>query len=48
MGGLGLKFIGVVKTATKRYPMAILSGRELFHRGERVSLVAKSTRGKSR
>jgi Transposase IS4 len=48
MGGLGLKFIGVVKTATKTYPMAILSGCELSHRGERVSLVAKSTRGKSR
>jgi hypothetical protein len=38
MGGMGLKFIGVVKTATKRYPMAILSGRELSRRGERVSL----------
>jgi Transposase IS4 len=33
MGGIGLKFIGVVKTATKRHPTAIHSGR-----GERVSL----------
>jgi Transposase IS4 len=45
MGGMCLKFIGVVKTAMKRYPMAILSGRELSHRVERVSLVAKSTSG---
>jgi hypothetical protein len=33
MGGMGLKFIGVVKTATKRHPMALLSGRELSRRG---------------
>jgi Transposase IS4 len=37
MGGTGLKFIGVVKTATKRHPMVILSGRELPLRRERVS-----------
>jgi hypothetical protein len=37
MGGMGPKFIGVVKTATKRHPMAILSGLKLSRRGERVS-----------
>jgi hypothetical protein len=37
MGGMGLKFIGVVKTVTKRYPMGILFGRELSRREERVS-----------
>jgi hypothetical protein len=36
MGGMGLNFIGVVKTATKWHPMAILSGRELSRHGERV------------
>jgi kynureninase len=38
MGGMGLKFIGVVKAATKRYPMDILTGHELSRRGEQVSL----------
>jgi hypothetical protein len=38
MGGMGLKFIVVVKTAMKMHPMAILSGRELSRHWERVSL----------
>jgi hypothetical protein len=32
-GRMVLKFIGVVKTVTKRYPMAILSEHELSRRG---------------
>jgi hypothetical protein len=32
-GRMVLKFIGVLKTATKRYPMAILSEGELSRRG---------------
>jgi hypothetical protein len=39
--GMGLKFIGVVKTATRMCPMYILSRRELAQRGDFVSLVAK-------
>ncbi len=35
--GLGLRFIGVVKTATKRFPMKYLSSPELTEgRGQRV------------
>jgi hypothetical protein len=45
MGGMGHEFIGVLKTATKRCPMAILSGHELSRHGEQVALVAKSTSG---
>jgi hypothetical protein len=42
---MGLKFIGVVKTATRMYPMKHLSTRELSERGQRVSLVAKDFQG---
>lgn len=34
---MGLRFIGVVKTATKSYPMAALSGVEVTRRGAHVS-----------
>ena len=36
---MGLRFVGVVKTATRRYPMAWLSNVELQQRGERKGLV---------
>jgi Transposase IS4 len=42
---MGLKFIGVVKTATRMYPMKNLSMRELAERGQRVSLVARDFNG---
>jgi hypothetical protein len=37
----GLRFIGVVKTATKQYPMRYLSTLELNQRGERRGLVMR-------
>jgi hypothetical protein len=37
---MSLKFIGVLKTATRMYLMANLSRRELEQRGDFVSLVA--------
>ena len=41
--GLGFKFIGVVKTATKRFPMKYLSDLELTEgRGQREGLVMKT------
>jgi Transposase IS4 len=42
----GMRFIGVVKTATRRYPMAYLSGIELQQRGDRKGLIAKDNEGK--
>jgi hypothetical protein len=36
---LGLHFIGVVKTATRKYPMRYLQHQELEARGDRVMLV---------
>ena len=36
---IGLRFIGVVKTATKRYPMKHLSQIELENRGDRRGLI---------
>lgn len=42
---LGLKFIGVIKTATKKYPMQYLSRLELCERGQCVSMVRKSLTG---
>jgi Transposase IS4 len=43
---LGLRFIGVVKTATTRYPMKSLSGLEMHNRGESRGLVSKNCAGK--
>jgi Transposase IS4 len=37
----GLRFIGVVKTATKQYPMNYLSTLELQERGDRQGLIMK-------
>lgn len=45
MKRLGLRFIGVVKTATKRFPQAYLSGLELQQRGDRKALISKSADG---
>ena len=42
---IGLRFIGVVKTATKRFPMKHLSGLELRDRGDCVGLVSKGVDG---
>jgi hypothetical protein len=46
--GLGLRFIGVVKTATCLLPMAKLSEEELATRGDRRSMVAKYCDGNIR
>jgi hypothetical protein len=45
MERIGLRFIGVVKTATKKFPMAYLSGLELQQRGDWKGLIAKGTDG---
>ncbi|KAG7349008.1 transposase IS4 [Nitzschia inconspicua] len=41
----GLKFIGVVKTATKKFPMAYLQALELQGRGDIRGLVARDAEG---
>ena len=41
----GLRFIGVVKTATKKYPMQYLTGIELHNRGDRHGLLALDESG---
>jgi hypothetical protein len=41
----GLKFIGVVKTATRMFPMKYLSEIELAERGDRKGIVANDTHG---
>ncbi len=38
---MGLRFIGVVKTATRGYPMTLLSGVEMKNRGEHRAVVHK-------
>lgn len=43
---IGLKFIGVVKTATKKFPMKYLSEIELEKRGDREGLVLKGEGGR--
>lgn len=40
-----MRFIGVVKTATKRFPMSYLTSVELSNRGDRVGLVANDADG---
>ncbi len=42
---IGLKFIDVVKTATRKFPMANLSVREMTERGDSISLVHKGQDG---
>ena len=39
----GLKFIGVVKTATRKYPMTHLASQEPEKRGDRYGLVKRNT-----
>jgi hypothetical protein len=41
MTRIGLRFIGVVKTATRQFPMAYLNRIELSVRGDRKGLIAK-------
>jgi hypothetical protein len=43
----GLRFIGVVKTATKRFPLAYLSALELHSRGDRRGLVTRDADGQA-
>ena len=43
---IGLRFIGVVKTATKRFPMKHLSEIELENRGDRRGLIMYGDDGK--
>ena len=42
---MGLRFIGVIKTATKKFPMSYLSNLELVQRGDYKGLVARGTDG---
>ena len=42
---MGLCFIGVVKTATKTFPMSYLSNLELVQHGDYKGLVARGTNG---
>ena len=42
---MGLHFIGVVKTATKKFPMSYLSNLELVQHGHYKGLVARGTDG---
>lgn len=42
---MGLKFIGVVKTATRQYPMKYLSGLQLSERGQHVTMVRRGLDG---
>ena len=39
----GLKFIGVIKTATRKFPMAHLAAHELENRGDRYGLVRRKS-----
>lgn len=39
---MGLKFVGVVKTATKKFPMGVLTSKRLHLRGDRYGLVHKN------
>lgn len=45
MARIGLRFIGVVKTATRRFPQTYLSALELVERGDRCGLIAKDPDG---
>jgi hypothetical protein len=42
---IGLRFIGVVKTATKKFPMAYLSGLRMNDRGERRGVISEDDDG---
>ena len=42
---MGLRFIGVVKTATKKFPLSYLSNLELVQHGDYKGLVARGTDG---
>jgi Transposase IS4 len=41
----GIKYIGVVKTATKQYPMAHLGKIEMKDKGDRYAMVARDENG---
>jgi Transposase IS4 len=40
-----MRFIGVIKTATRKFPMAYLSGLRLHQRGDRVGILHKDDNG---
>lgn len=42
---VGLQFIGVIKTATRRYPMNYLSNKELHQQGDQSGLVTRDSSG---
>lgn len=42
---MGLKFIGVVKTSTKKYPMATLASLPVTNRGDQISYVNRNSDG---
>jgi hypothetical protein len=45
---MGLKFIGVVKTATRKFPMQALGSIKMEMRGERHTYVNKTEDGRVR
>jgi hypothetical protein len=45
---IGLRFIGVVKTSSRKFPLAYLSSREMVNRGDRVGVEACGDDGATR
>ena len=45
LADVGTRFIGVVKTASRGYPMTYLSSKPMAQRGDHFSMVCKSTNG---
>ena len=45
LADVGTRFIGVVKTATRGYPMAYLSSKPMAQRGDHYSMLCKSENG---
>jgi Transposase IS4 len=43
---VGLRFIGVVKTASREFPQAYLSAQELGERGDRLGLLSNNDQGR--
>jgi hypothetical protein len=48
MARIGLRFMGVVKTATRRFPQAYLSALKLVERSDWSGLIAKDSDGTSK
>ena len=45
MRAIGLRFIGVVKTATKQYPQQFLSNIEIHNRGDYKGVISEGADG---